>query len=56
MKIFAFDPTPKAIKFVEQFDKSVFQDLNFIRWGLSDKNITTDFYLPQNPIMCQGLN
>lgn len=53
-EIFAFDPTPKAIKFVEQFDKSVFSRFEFYPMGLSDKNITTDFYLPQNPDYVSG--
>lgn len=53
-KIFAFDPTPKAIKYVENYDKSVFPYFEFYPIGLSDKNGYTTFFLPKNKDYVSG--
>lgn len=45
--VYAFDPTPKAIKFVG--DHKLFSNANFhfFPYGLSDKDGKEDFYLPK---------
>jgi FkbM family methyltransferase len=53
-KIYAFDPTPKAIKYVEEYDKSSFGFFEFFPFGLSDKDEIVDFYLPLNVSYVSG--
>lgn len=53
-EIYAFDPTPKAIAFVERYDTSIFKKFKFYPIGLSDKNDIVDFYLPKNPEYVSG--
>lgn len=53
-KIYAFDPTPKSIKYVENYDKSVFSYFKFYPVGLSDKNGYTKFFLPKNKDYVSG--
>lgn len=48
-EIYAFDPTPRAVKYVENFDKSIFEKFYFKPIGLSDSNSVKKFYLPENP-------
>lgn len=43
---YAFDPTPKAIKYVENHELSGNPRFHFFPIGLSDKNGMEDFYLP----------
>lgn len=47
-EIYAFDPTPKAIDYVEDYDKSIFHKFEFYPFGLSDGNFKTKFFLPKN--------
>ena len=53
-EIYAFDPTPKAIAYVEAYDKSVFPHFDFYQYGLSDNEDKTVFYLPKNPDYVSG--
>lgn len=53
-EIYAFDPTPKAIAYVDRFDKSVFGKFEFYPIGLSDRDDIVDFYLPKNPEYVSG--
>lgn len=47
MEIYAFDPTPKSIKYVEEYDKSEFNTFIFRDVGLSDDNSIKTFFLPK---------
>lgn len=53
-RIFAFDPTPKSIKYVDMYDKSNFSHFEFYPVGLSDKNGYTKFFLPKNKDYVSG--
>lgn len=45
--VYAFDPTPKAIKFVENHKIISNSNFHFFAYGLSDKDGKEDFYLPK---------
>ena len=45
-KIFAFDPTPKSIKWVEK--QSLHSNFNFYPYGISDKTGEEQMFLPKN--------
>lgn len=47
-EIYAFDPTPRSISYVDKFDKSIFRKFEFYPIGLSDKDYIANFYLPKN--------
>ncbi|MCL2074741.1 MAG: FkbM family methyltransferase [Marinilabiliaceae bacterium] len=51
--VFAFDPTPKSIKFVER-NVSDIENFIFFPFGLYNKDCHIDFYLPQNPNFVSG--
>lgn len=53
-EIYAFDPTPKAIAYVDTYDKSVFSHFQFYPFGLSNSEEKTKFYLPKNPDYVSG--
>ena len=53
-RIYAFDPTPKAIAYVDSYDKSTFPNFKFYPIGLSDNEEKTLFYLPKNPDYVSG--
>lgn len=44
--VYAFDPTPKAIKYVKSHDLFFDPRFHFFSYGLSDTNGEEDFYLP----------
>ena len=46
--VFAFDPTPRAIKYVE-INASDYPQYNFNAVGLWDRNEELKFYTPKNP-------
>lgn len=46
-EIFAFDPTPKAIEYVENSSMSDKIGFHFYPWGLSDKDGAAQFFLPK---------
>ncbi len=52
--IYAFDPTPKAIKYVENHQISKNQNFHFYPFGISDKNEIAKFHLPKNPNYVSG--
>lgn len=54
-RVYGFDPTPKAIAFVE---KNKVDGFEFIPVGLSDHDGALTFYLPQNPnhVSCTTYN
>lgn len=54
VEIYAFDPTPKAVAFVEKYEKNIFTKFEFFPIGLSDKDFITNFYLPKNPQYVSG--
>lgn len=45
-EVYAFDPTPKAIKFVSENELCSNPKFHFYPYGLSDKNGREKFYLP----------
>lgn len=45
--VYAFDPTPKAIKFVESYKIISNSNFHFFAYGLSDIDGKEDFYLPK---------
>jgi FkbM family methyltransferase len=47
LQVFAFDPTPKSIQWVEGQEWP--EEFNFIPVGLADFNGKTKFYLPEKP-------
>lgn len=53
--IYAFDPTPKSVKYVRQHHLSANKQFHFFPFGLSDKDGSGFFHLPKNEIMSQGL-
>jgi FkbM family methyltransferase len=46
-KVYAFDPTPQSIKWVES--QSWPKNFEFYKFGLSNKDTKTDFFPPDNP-------
>lgn len=52
--IYAFDPTPKAVEYLKNCDKSMFNSFYFKEIGLSDKSCKKAFYLPENPEYVSG--
>lgn len=46
---YAFDPTPKAIKFVEHHQLFSDPNFHFLPYGISDTDGEEDFYLPKRP-------
>lgn len=53
-EVYAFDPTPKSVEFVEKSAVSKSTSFHFCPIGLSDKNEKTMFYLPQNDDYVSG--
>ncbi len=53
-KVYAFDPTPKSVKYVENSDLSKRDDFAFYPVGLSDRNEKAVFYLPENDDWVSG--
>ena len=51
-EVFAFDPTPKSIQWVKQ--QSLPACFHFFGFGISDRNGTALFYLPQNEAYVSG--
>lgn len=45
--VYAFDPTPKAIQYVENHRIFTYPNFHFYDWGLSDKDEKEKFYLPK---------
>lgn len=46
--LYAFDPTPKAIDYINRNDINKKENFHFYSYGLSDKNGEEKFYLPKN--------
>ena len=53
-QIFAFDPTPRSIKYVKSHELSRNVKFSFSPIGLSDKDEKTRFYLPINHAFVSG--
>lgn len=53
-EIYAFDPTPKSIMFVDKYDKGRFHKFEFYPIGLSDGNKKAEFFLPLNKEYVSG--
>lgn len=51
--VFAFDPTPKSVKWVKQY-KSMPSKFNFFDYGLADRSGPFDFFLPKNTEYVSG--
>lgn len=51
-KVWAFDPTPKSIKWVSE--QNLPEDFRFFEFGISDKDETEKFYLPRNDDYVSG--
>lgn len=52
--IYAFDPTPKSIKYVETHSLSKNSRFHFYPYGISDKDETGQFHLPVNEEYVSG--
>ncbi len=52
--IYAFDPTPKSIKYVESHELSSNDRFHFYPYGISDKDETGHFHLPVNEEYVSG--
>ncbi len=52
--VFGFDPTPKSIKYVENSVLADNERFHFSPFGLSDRNETEVFYLPENDDWVSG--
>ncbi len=52
--VYAFDPTPKAIKYVEQHEIFSTPNFHFFPFGLSDKDEKEVFYLPKRQDWVSG--
>lgn len=52
--VYAFDPTPRAIKFVAKHDLSKSQNFFFYPYGISDNDGKVNFYLPRNKQYVSG--
>lgn len=52
--IFAFDPTPKSIKYVNEHKLNSNEKFHFLPVGLSDKDEIAKFYLPINDEYVSG--
>lgn len=48
MQVYAFDPTPKSIAYVKNHPLSGDSHFHFYPYGLSDKDETVQFFLPEN--------
>lgn len=48
VEIYAFDPTPRAIKFMNDYDKKKISRFKFFEFGLSDVDGVQKFFLPKN--------
>jgi FkbM family methyltransferase len=46
--VFGFDPTPKAIKWIDSQKNSIPKQFTFLDYGLGDKTGPVTFYLPKN--------
>ena len=53
-EIYAFDPTPKAIKFVEEYDKKKLVHFKFYEFGLAEIDGMQKFYLPKDKNYVSG--
>ena len=53
-EIYAFDPTPRAIEFMKEYDKSNLSYFRFYAFGLSDNDGIQKFYLPKNKDYVSG--
>ena len=53
-KVFAFDPTPKAIKFVENHRLFSHPNFRFFPYGLSERDETEKFFLPKRKDWVSG--
>lgn len=53
-EIHAFDPTPKAIKFMKEYDKKKFPHFQFYEFGLADVDGMQKFYLPKDKNCVSG--
>ena len=54
LSIYAYDPTPKAIKFVQSHELYRNEHFHFFTYGLSDKDESTLFFLPKNEKYVSG--
>ena len=52
--VYAFDPTPKAIRFVENHPLATDERFSFYPCGISDKDGMEAFYLPKNENYVSG--
>lgn len=48
MQVYAFDPTPKSISYVKKHSLANDSRFHFYPYGLSDKDETVQFFLPEN--------
>lgn len=53
-EIYAFDPTPKSIRFVQDSEIYKTDSFTFSPYGLSDKSEETKFFLPNNDEWVSG--
>lgn len=53
-EIFAFDPTPKSIEYVEKSEIYKSNRFHFYKWGISDKDEMGLFHLPKNEKYVSG--
>lgn len=53
-QVYAFDPTPKAIQYVENHKIFSHTNFHFFHWGLSDKDEKEKFYLPRRKEWVSG--
>ena len=53
-EVYAFDPTPKSIKFVSESNLSNNPHFHFFPYGISDKDEKENFYLPSNEEYVSG--
>jgi FkbM family methyltransferase len=53
-KIYAFDPTPKSINWIENNNSVPKENFVFHHYGISAKSGLIDFYLPKNPNHVSG--
>lgn len=53
-EVYAFDPTPKSISFIDCYDKTFLKNFYFYPIGLSNKDNMVNFYLPKNSEFVSG--
>lgn len=53
-KVFGFDPTPKAARWVRKMDLSIPKEFEFLEVGLAEKTGHQNFFLPSNPNYVSG--